>query len=173
MLTRQRSGKWNDQRESTRRVRKERNLTARGHQGKLTPCQEETPKTVIHNRHHYPRSLLHRISGASSAAASAKAITSHQPAWWLRLPNRLVSWVKYAADLASCIWKALGFVLRLIHTDYAKYYIAGHWKTGPKGLPAWGATPPTHTGETRGGLGPLPPPGSRRLWTSQNTSQIG
>ena len=47
--------------------------------------------------------------------------------------------------MASCIWKALGCVLRLIHTDYAKYYIAGHWKTDPKGLPAWGVTPHTHT----------------------------
>ena len=65
----------------------------------------------------------------------------------------------YAADLDSCIWKALGFVLRLIHTDYAKYYIAGHWKTGPKEFPAWGATPPTHTLEKHwGGLGPRPPP---------------
>ena len=34
--------------------------------------------------------------------------------------------MKYAADLASCIWKDVGFVLRLIRTDYANYYIAGH-----------------------------------------------
>ena len=48
-------------------------------QGKLMPCQEERRKTIIHNRSHYPWSLLHNISGASSAAASAKAITNHQP----------------------------------------------------------------------------------------------
>ena len=76
---RQRSGKLNDQQESTWRIRKGRNLTARRRQGKLTPCQEERRKTIFHKRHHYPWSLLHRISGASSAAASAKAITSHQP----------------------------------------------------------------------------------------------
>ena len=62
MLTRQRSGKWNDQRESPRRVRKGRSLTARRHQGKLTPCQEERWKTIIHIHHHYPWSLLHRSS---------------------------------------------------------------------------------------------------------------
>ena len=51
--------------------------------------------------------------------------------------------------------------LRLIHTDYTKHYIAGHWKTGPKGLPAWGATPhPSHTHWRKmGGAGsPAPPP---------------
>ena len=78
--------------------------------------------------------------------------------------------MKYAADLASCIWKALGFVLRLIYTDYAKYYIAGHWKTGPKGLPAWGAIPPyTHTLEKHrgGGQGTQPP----RVPTPKNFSK--
>ena len=72
--------------------------------------------------------------------------------------------------IASCIWKALGFVLRLIHTDYAKYYIAGHWKTGPKGLPAWGATPPPHTHTLEKHVGRdwvSVPTGSRHLWTSQ------
>ena len=61
------------------------------------------------------------------------------------------------------------FVLRLIHTDYAKYYIAGHWKTGPKGLPAWGATPPTHTLEKHGReeLDPPPP----RVPTPMNFSK--
>ena len=71
----------------------------------------------------------------------------------------------YAADLASCIWKLLGFVLRLIHTvtDYAKYYIAGHWKTGPiegassmRGHPL--PSPHTHTEELEhwGGWVPRP-----------------
>ena len=64
--------------------------------------------------------------------------------------------MKYAGDLASCIWKALGFVLRLIHTDYTNYYhIAGDRKAGPKKLPAWGGgrSPPGKTGRT---LGPPP-----------------
>ena len=78
--------------------------------------------------------------------------------------------MKYAADLASCIWKALGLVLRLIHTDYAKYYIAGHWKTGPKGLPARGATlpPHTHTLQKHGGAGS---PASPRVPTPMNFSK--
>ena len=69
--------------------------------------------------------------------------------------------MKYPADLASCIWKALGFVLRLIHTNYAECYIAGHWKTGPKGLNSSMRGHPllhTHTGETLGGYWvPCPP----------------
>ena len=42
-----------------------RSLTARGHQGKLTPCQERKNKRLIHNRHHYPWSLLHIQQAAS------------------------------------------------------------------------------------------------------------
>ena len=60
MLTRQRFGKWNGQRKSTRRVRKGWSLTARRHQGNSTPCQKERRKAIIHNRHHYSWSLLHR-----------------------------------------------------------------------------------------------------------------
>ena len=52
--------------------------------------------------------------------------------------------MKYAASLASCIWKALGFVLRLIHTDYAKCYIARHWKLARRGF-QHEDPPPTHT----------------------------
>ena len=66
-------------------------------------------------------------------------------------------------------WKALGFVLRPIHTDYANYYITGHWKTGPKGLPAWGATTPTHTVEKHGGAGSPGPP--LRVPTPMNLSE--
>ena len=66
-----------------------------------------------------------------------------------------------ATCMAFCIYKALGFVLRLIHTDYAKHYIAGHWKTGPKELPAWGGgrVPPPHwknRGEPGSSLVPTP-----------------
>ena len=53
--------------------------------------------------------------------------------------------MKYAADLASRIWEALGFVLRLIHTDYEKYYIARHWKNWPEGASSMRGHPsPTH-----------------------------
>ena len=73
----------------------------------------------------------------------------------------------YATNLASCIWKALGFVPRLIHTDYAKNYIAGHRKTGPKGRPAWGAGRPHW--KNRGIWAPQPL-GLQRLWISQTPS---
>ena len=47
-------------------------------------------------------------------------------------------------------------------------------KNWPEGASSMRGHPPyTHTLEKHGGAGDPAPPGSRRLWTSQNTSQIG
>ena len=102
-----------------------------------------------------------------SAGSVEHHLQPHQPespAWWLRFPN--------GYSVMSEVGGRPGF-LHLessrvcsytdIDTDYAKYYIAGHWKTGPKALPAWGPPPPhTHTGETLGrgaGVPRRPAPG--------------
>ena len=66
--------------------------------------------------------------------------------------------MKYAADLASCIWKALGFVLRLTHTDCAKFISLDTEKPARRGFQHERPPSPPHTGETLGGgLGPRPP----------------
>ena len=108
------------------------------------------------------------ISGASFAATSAKAITSYDPK-----PGDSGSQI----DLVSEVCGLPGFlhfessrVVRLIHTDYAKYYIAGHWKTGTKELKAWRGTGVPPTGKTGGGS--LGPPRFRGAY-ELNTSQIG
>ena len=48
------------------------------------------------------------------------------PAWWTQDPK----WVSVMSEVCGrpsfLHLEALGFVLRLMHTDYAKYYIAGH-----------------------------------------------
>ena len=121
----------------------------------------------------YKSWILGGISGAyhlQPHQPKRSRVTSQiKPTWWLGLPNRFVyKWVKYAADLASCIGKALGVALQVIHTDYAKSYIARHWKTGPKGLPAWGGQLPS-TGETGEAWVPLAPHAVLTSMNSQNT----
>ena len=67
--------------------------------------------------------------------------------------------MKYAADLASCIWKALGFVLKTDTHRLCKLLYRWTLKNWPKGASSMrDSTPPnTHTGETLGGW--VPPPG--------------
>ena len=84
-------------------VRKGRSLTARGHQGILTPCQEEKRKTIIiHNRHHDPWSLYSTIlTQLVTVSRTIKPYPIHQSSlhWSHRLiedlatigPNMLMS----------------------------------------------------------------------------------
>ena len=60
--------------------------------------------------------------------------------------------MKYAGDLASCIWKALGYVLRLIRTDITQNIISlDTEKLARRSFQHGGPGPPTgKTGESPG-----------------------
>ena len=62
------------------------------------------------------------------------------------------------ATWLPAFWKALGYVLRLIHADITQNIVSlDTEKLSPKELPAWGACPPPL--EKQGGAW-VPPPGS-------------